>query len=207
MNQMFRIVSMACALFALSACATVSAPSPVEVTRFHNAEELAANRGASFFIEARTADNAEALEWGPYARAIARELEGQGFRKSARDEARVIARFSVERYRLTSEGARSPVSVGVGGSTGSYGSGIGVGIGLNLGAGPRERIGTELRVVLEPVEGQKAFWEGRASFEADRRSPLAEPAMSANVLARALFDGFPGANGETLRRKIPRSND
>src|SRR5690606_42017636 len=48
-------------------------------------------------------------------------------------------------YTTLFRSGRSPVNVGVGGSTGSYGSGVGLGVGINLGGGsrPSEQIDTE----------------------------------------------------------------
>jgi hypothetical protein len=46
----------------------------------------------------------------------------------------VIAEVSSAAGSSFSGNNRGPVSVGVGGSTGSYGSGVGVGVGVNLNA-------------------------------------------------------------------------
>ena len=95
-------------------------------------------------------------------------------------------------------GARSPVSVGVGGSTGSYGSGVGVGIGFDLSPRPSEQIETTLAVVIRDRETRKSLWEGRASFTVTATSPLSNTQLGAPKLAEALFRGFPGESGETI---------
>ena len=109
----------------------------------------------------------------------------------------------VERARIsasTTEGGRhGPVNVGVGGSTGSYGSGVGVGVGINLGGGKsRERLGTDLAVMIREKDGGKTLWEGRANLEVSPGSPLESASANATAISNALFRGFPGNNGETL---------
>ena len=68
--------------------------------------------------------------------------------------------------RAPARSGGGPVSVGVGGSTGSYGSGLGVGIGLNLSGPPPEQVETELAVAIRDRKTDKVLWEGRASFTA-----------------------------------------
>ena len=112
-----------------------------------------------------------------------------------------VAEVRVERCRRASAGGRrSPVSVGVGGSTGSYGSGVGAGVGIDLGGnGARpSSIDTELRVMIKPSGGGNALWEGRARFTATANSDFADQRAAAGKLADALFDGFPGRSGETI---------
>jgi len=91
------------------------------------------------------------------------------------------------------------VSVGVGGRTGGFGSGVGVGIGINLGGGPKDRIATELSVRIAKRADDKVIWEGRSSVEAKDGSPASQPALAAAKLAEALFTGFPGESGRTIR--------
>ena len=100
-------------------------------------------------------------------------------------------------------GGRSPVSVGVGGSTGSYGSGVGLGIGINLGGGPKEELSTRLQVMIRDGTTGQSLWEGRAQLEVGSKAVLADPSQNASVLADALFTEFPGNNGETIAVPVP----
>lgn len=184
---------------ALAACATPQ--GPVEVTRFVGPEGTARLGQGTVFVE--SAPGAfDGLEAAPYKAAVAAELTRLGYRESARAEAGQIAQVRVERFAQTAEGRRSPVSVGVGGSTGSYGSGVGLGLGINLGGGARPTTGTQLSVTLRDARaGASAvnLWEGRAELATTDRSPLADRTRNAQALAAALFRDFPGRSGETVQ--------
>jgi hypothetical protein len=93
------------------------------------------------------------------------------------------------------------VSVGVGGSTGSFGSGLGVGIGINLSGKPKPVVATRLRVQLRRTADQSAIWEGRAETQAREGTPAAQPGIAAGKLADALFKDFPGQSGVTITVK------
>lgn len=201
----FRTVSLAFAATALLAgCTSVPKPGPVEITRFHDAAALAQfGRGTIFVETAPGADN-ESLEIAAYKAAVASRLAALGYRETSREEAGQIAQIRLGRHVIAPEGSkRGPVSVGVGGSTGSYGSGVGLGIGINLGGGkPRDRIDTDLGVMIRDKVSGNTIWEGRASLEVGKGSPLEAPAASASAIAQALFRDFPGNNGETLEVKV-----
>jgi hypothetical protein len=93
---------------------------------------------------------------------------------------------------------RSPVSVGVGGSTGSYGSGVGLGIGINLGGGPKQMQDLQLSVRIDDAATGQALWEGRALSAVPVKAPAAQPSIAAAKLAEALFKDFPGESGRTI---------
>ncbi len=110
----------------------------------------------------------------------------------------------VERYRTVGGERRGPVSVGVGGSTGTYGSGVGLGLGINLGGGgPREMIDTQVRVMIRDKSSGATYWEGRAQFSVSGNSPYADTSANAAAVADALFRNFPGNNGETIEVRVP----
>src|SRR3546814_12102973 len=82
------------------------------------------------------------LEWNSYRTAVDQQLQRQGLVAAGSGErAPLLVRISFDRVEQLPEGRRPPVSVGVGGSTGSYGSGVGLGSGLNIGGGPERKIG------------------------------------------------------------------
>ena len=154
------------------------------------------------FIATGPGDNAETLALSPYKAAVANELERLGYTESARAGARQVAEVTVVNYTLDNGVRRSPVSVGVGGSTGSYGSGVGVGVGINLGGGAKRLDGTTLKVTIRDTRNNEALWEGRADFQVSPKSPLARSDANAQTLASALFREFPGNNGETVEVRV-----
>lgn len=195
-------VTLALAGALLSGCAAMT--PPVDVTRFHNAQ-LAPIVPGSIVIKANITDDGpgRSIEYASYSAALLRELQRIGF-TDARDDSdnsAYIARYTLERAVLTAGGDRSPVSVGVGGSTGSYGSGVGLGIGIDLSGPPKDKIVTDLSVRITKRLDGDVVWEGRASIEAKEGSPAAQPGLAASKLAEALFKDFPGESGTTIRVK------
>ena len=188
------------AAFSLSACST--APGPVEVTRFVAPDRVAQLGEGSIFVESATGQDADSLALMPYKKAVAAQLAELGYTETDRSGAAQVASVGIERYVVNAEGRRSPVSVGVGGSTGSYGSGVGVGIGINLGGGRRDKLGTQLSVTIRDATSGATLWEGRADFRVDDNSPLAQSEANAQTLAAALFSDFPGNNGETIEVEV-----
>ncbi|MBA4748634.1 MAG: DUF4136 domain-containing protein [Sphingopyxis sp.] len=189
----FGFAILAAPLVLLTGCATTV--PPVEVTRFHTSALAALAPGAAY----RIADDAAALgEAHSYRTAVDVEMRKQGFVPAAVDSAApLLVRISLTRSERRGDGA-SPVSVGVGGSTGSYGSGVGVGIGLNLGGGPRRWVDLTLGVRIDDAATGTALWEGRAATAIPVKAPAAQPSLAAAKLAAALFGGFPGESGTTI---------
>ena len=183
---------------ALSACATPAYVSPVEVTRFTGTEPQLLGSG-TISLRAAPGEDPASWDYAAYQTAVAEELMQLGYTVTGAGGASQVAEISVEQYVTRAGGGRSPVNVGVGGSTGSYGSGVGVGVGINLGGNrPVDRIDTQLRVVIRPAGATDALWEGRARFTATANSDYADRRAAATKLADALFSGFPGQSGETI---------
>lgn len=207
MNTPHRIAFALAAVTTLAACASVPAPGPVEVTRFHDGAAIAtlgAAQPATAFVTSAPGATTDSLELAPYKSAVAGELARLGIGEASSEAASLVAQVQVERFTTGGEDKeRGPVSVGVGGSTGSYGSGLGLGIGINLGgSGSRERQGTRLAVMLRDKASGKTLWEGRAEFTVSPKSELASPARNASAIAGALFRDFPGNNGETVAVEV-----
>jgi hypothetical protein len=198
-----RRAAMLTPLLFLAACTTPQ--GPVEVTRFVDTAGAARLGQGTVFVESAPG-SLEGLEAAPYKAAVAAELSRLGYRESDRSSASQIAQVRVDRFVETAEGRRSPVSVGVGGSTGSYGSGVGLGIGINLGGGKRPQTGTQLGVTLRDARSGSGsgvnLWEGRAELRTTDKSPLADRTRNAQALAAALFRDFPGRSGETVQVKV-----
>ena len=192
----FARILMLLTLSVLTAC--VVPTGPVEVTRFNRAAE-GVPYGKGSFAVALVGESASdrSLSGSPYLAAVAREMQRIGYRDNT-GNSDVIAevRFGATLVRLD---RRAPVSVGVGGSTGSYGSGVGVSFGFNLGNGTAAQLQSSLAVRIVRRSDQVVIWEGTAVQFAKAGSPAAQPGIAASKLAEALFKDFPGVSGETIR--------
>jgi hypothetical protein len=188
----------ALAVTMLSAC--VAPVGPVEVTRFHLPDTAALGQG-TIAVEPGPGMDGASLEFRTYAAAVGRQLSLLGYGEMVAGQSDQIALVHIERRTLVPGRNGGPVSVGVGGSTGSYGSGVGVGIGLNLSGPPPEQIETRLSVTIRERASNRSLWEGRASFAVKSSSPLANSQLGAAKMAEALFTGFPGTSGETIQVK------
>lgn len=191
--------------FGLAACTAlagcVTPVGPVEVTRFHAADIAALGKGSIAVVPAPGTDG-NSLEWQSYRGAVLRQLVLLGYAEAADYAAGgQIAELRLARATYQPERSSGPVSVGVGGSTGSYGSGVGLGIGLNLSPKPAQQVETELGVMIKDKASGQSLWEGRASFTVSAKSPLADTGLAAPKMAEALFMGFPGTSGETIQVK------
>ncbi len=180
---------------ALSACATPT--GPVEVTVFNRVAEGQPYGSGSFSVTpARDMAAGQGLALSPYLAAVSREMTRIGYaeRTGGSD---VVAEVRAGQADIRGDG-RSPVSVGVGGSTGSYGSGVGLGVGFNLGGGSGAQVETVLSVRILRARDNLVIWEGRAVQLAGKKSPAAQPGIAASKLAEALFKDFPGTSGTTI---------
>ena len=184
------------ALSLLSAC--VVPTGPVEVTRFNRAAEGVPYGNGSFVVDVAGESAADrSLSASPYVAAVTREMQRVGYRNQA-GTSDIVAEIRFGARMIRPE-RRSPVSVGVGGSTGSYGSSIGLGVGINLGGGSAALLQTSMAVRIIRRSDRLVIWEGRAVQSAKAGSPAAQPAIAASKLAEALFKDFPGVSGETIR--------
>jgi hypothetical protein len=194
------LAPIAAAALTLSACATTPYTGPVEVTRFvaPAAERAALGQGPIVFYFPEDVSNANAKS--AIKAAVEAELQALGYQIVAQEgrDIQVAAVRTARNPIAAVEDDRGPVSVGVGGQTGSFGSGVGLGVGINLGGG-REgpAANTELSVRITHDDGT-TLWEGRAQMATGVKSPYSQVDASARALAGALFKDFPGGNGETV---------
>jgi hypothetical protein len=187
----------AIALLSLSAC--VVPTGPVEVTRFNRAAEGVLYGSGTFSVVAlQDAVSGPSLSASPYLAAVAREMQRIGYVDRLGGGSDVIVEVRFGATTILPD-RRSPVSVGVGGSTGSYGSGVGLGVGINLGGGPKAQVETTLDVRIVRRSDNLVIWEGKAVQAAKAGSPAAQPGIAASKLAQAMFKDFPGVSGETIR--------
>lgn len=191
---------LAAALAALALAGCVTPVGPVEVTRFHVPDTSRLGRG-TIAVEPAPGMVAESLEWRTYAAAVGRQLALVGYAEQTAGVGDQVAQVRLQRQVFQPERRRGPVSVGVGGSTGSYGSGVGMGVGIDLSGPPPEVVETELAVTIKDRASGQPLWEGRSSFTVTAKSPLANSQLGAAKMAEALFKGFPGTSGETIQVK------
>ena len=181
----------------ISACTGTAYSGPVEVTRFVSEVSAPVTQGAIAITFPEEIKNERART--AFYNAVAAELAALGYTVIPQDQMGVqTARVETSRSELAPASSRGPVNVGVGGSTGSFGSGLGVGIGIDLGGNTsRPNALTKLSVRISDAQGN-SVWEGRAQQAVSINSPYAELEASAAALAKALFKDFPGGNGETV---------
>ena len=199
MPRLSLLATLAAAL-ALSACATTPFTGPVEVTRFVAPDRAGLGQGPIVIYFPDEVANAQAK--AAITAAVTQELLALGYTIAAQ-EGRGIQVAAVRTARTpiaaTIDNRRGPVNVGVGGGTGSFGSGLGMGVGINLGGGASAQVETTLAVRLLRRSDKLVIWEGKASQIAKVGSPAAQPGIAAAKLAEAMFKGFPGVSGETIR--------
>ncbi|NML07025.1 DUF4136 domain-containing protein [Sphingomonas sp. G-3-2-10] len=191
------------AAVALSGCMAGPRTGPIDVTRYHLGNPVAADTIA---VEPLTGFAGVSPEDQVYAAAIRAELSRIGFAASPGGPSAYVAAFS---YTRTSRGfvrRQSPVSIGIGGGGFSGGRrggvGIGGGVSVPVGSGRSDEvIATELRVQLKRRSDNSIVWEGRAVTETVGNGPTTQPAATADRLAKALFKGFPGESGITITVK------
>jgi hypothetical protein len=181
----------------LAPAAAVARPSGVEVTRFHTSQALA---GQSVAVTAADPAQNDSLAFIAQRQIIVAELARAGLRPPAADQrADLVASVRLD-SRAFEEPKKTQFSIGLGG--GSFGRRGGIGVGGNVPVGGRTRSVAEitLAVQIRRSADNAAVWEGRAS---DVLPAQRAPTATAR-LAAALFAGFPGPNGETVRvKKVP----
>lgn len=190
-------VSLVAPVAALAMAGCTTPTGPVEVTRFVSTAQQQRLGSGPIFVEAVAEQGADPEVLRAFQGAVARELVRLGYRETARDGAAQIAQVRLSQGITGTR--RSPVTVGGGGSVGSYGSGAGIGIGINLGRGNTEKLSTRLEVRINDAASGQSLWEGRAAFDVASSSLLADSAQNASVMAEALFRSFPGNDGETVQ--------
>lgn len=188
-----RLLAALAAVSALSGC--MAPTGPITVNRFHAPDVSRLGKGV-IAVEPAPGMDGKSLELQSFEAAVTQQLQRVGY--STGDSGDQVALVRLSRSRYQPEKARNPVSVGIGGSTGSFGSGLGVGIGLDLSGRPPEQVETELAVTIRDRKTGANLWEGRASFTVSARSPMADTQLGAPKMAEALFRGFPGNSGETI---------
>ncbi|WP_158703106.1 DUF4136 domain-containing protein [Allosphingosinicella vermicomposti] len=201
MKAVFPRTAAAAMALALGACTTSGGgPAPSQVTRFHLGQQQIARGPIS--VEAFDPADQNSLEFRSYAAAVERQLARLGWTVVPTvGQSEQVAMIDLEQGSRQELARRSPLSIGLGGSTGGWGSGVGVGVGVDVPvgrSGPREIVGTQLEVRIKRRSNGEVFWEGRANTEARADQPEAQRTVAAEKLADALFRDFPGESGRTI---------
>ncbi len=186
------------AAFSLMVAGSAVAATPVLVTRFHLGTPI--ERRAVLVVAAPGLDGA-GLEVKLYADAVRDQLRRLGFGDdTAGALPPLTATVSFSREVREFEAAQRPVTIGIGG--GGFGGGVGGGASAAFGIGKRQSRAiyvTQLSVRLADQASGSVIWEGRAQSE--RRASAAKTEEEPAKLADALFRGFPGESGRTIRVK------
>jgi hypothetical protein len=209
------------ALLALSACAT---GLPTQVSRF---QAMPAPQGQSFAIRSADERDRGGLQFAQYADLVRRHLTSLGYTEAPSTE---TASLIVSLDYGVDQGRQQVRSTGLGGGYGGYG-GFGrprFGFGLGLGFGRYSRFGgygryrspyywgwddpfgygdidvTTVYTSFVDMDIKRAA-DGKAVFEgvAKARSSTDDLRMLVPNLVEAMFTGFPGNSGETVRITVP----
>lgn len=195
---MIRPIIPALALFAL---ASPVFAAPVEVTRFIATGATLTPAHGSVGVTTTPGVDPTDLAMRPWLDAVSKELAATGYGPTGDANPDLVAEVRVERHTEHIERERGPVSVGVGGETGTYHSGFGLGIGFSLGGGAKDIVSTRLVVTLKDRATGANLWEARADSSENAKRKEAQVDVAAPRLAHALFAGFPGRSGETIKVK------
>jgi len=181
---------------ALAGCTTVQ---PVEVTRFHLDQPL--GRG-SIDVQPLAAAGPASLEFKTYAAAVQGELLRLGYTAAPGETAQYLATVNFMRTPRGVIDEGPPVTLGLG--VGGFGRHVGGGAGGGIGVGKHRRkelIASQLSVRITDRATGSTVWEGRAEMDGAVGERQADPAATAARLAHALFQGFPGESGRTIKVK------
>lgn len=196
--------ALCAATLVLAGCATTPFTGPLEVTRFVASEPVGLGQGT--IAVAFPDDMSNMVARRAFAAAVGAELAKLGYTVVPEGTpAGQTATIRTTRNPIAAIEDRSgPVSIGIGGQTGSFGSGLGMGVGINLGGGRESAsVMSDLAVRIIRDDGT-TLWEGRAQIATGVKSPYSPVEASARTLAAGLFKDFPGGNGETVTISVKK---
>lgn len=189
------LVTATLGALALAGCATTP---PVEVTRFHLGTPVP--RGTIAVVPFTTTGPAS-LEYKTYAAAVETQLLKLGYTVAPDGEdAQLVASVNFLRTSRGMIDEGPPITLGLG--VGSFGRHVGGGGSAGIGIGKHRRkelIVSELSVRISDRASGTALWEGRAQLDGAVGSEGADTNANATKLATALFKGFPGESGKTIK--------
>ena len=215
----FALITAPLTLLALSGCAT---PFRAEVSRF---QQLPAVNGQTFVIKAADPANDGGIEFGRYAGLVAAKMREQGFVPAANGapfDLTVTLGYNVDQGKERNFGGSNPFYGGFGGYGGYggfggfgyhphrfggrfiygysdpflFGGGFGSGFGYGNDSYTLYTSGVSLKIKRN-ADGQNVF-EGKS----EAKSSSNKLAYLVPNLVEAMFTGFPGNNGETVRISV-----
>lgn len=181
----------------------------VEVTRFiaQGASAEALGHGAVIVraapaIEGRPAP-LDDRERATFEAAVIDQLAQAGYQTADLSAAggQVAELRVVHDVVVPEEAPHKPVSGEMEVGVGTYGSSVGLGLNIDLSKPARALVGTRLELRIRDRATDAVLWEGRADIATREGSNRWTDQAIATKLAEALFDKFPGRNGETLARR------
>jgi hypothetical protein len=174
----------------------------VDVTRFlaDGAAAQALGHGA-IAVSSASDGVADDRERATYEAAVIDRLAGVGYDTASRASDGQTLELHIRHAELEpAELKHKPVSgemaVGVSSHGGSYQS---LGIGIDLSKPRKALLSTRLEARIRDKATGAVLWEGRADIATRDGDPRWTDQAIAGKLAAALFSGFPGKNGETIR--------
>lgn len=196
---MTRTFALGAAVASAALLASCASTSTADVTRFHLGQPIARS---TVFVDAVNPGVAQSLEFRTYATSVADKLRQTGFTPvPALAQAELVGVVDVQQGTRESLSRGSGLSIGIGGGT--FGRNIGIGGSVAIPVGKRKSNDitvTTLSVQLKRRSDSSVVWEGRAVGEG--RGASAASGTVVPALADALFRGFPGPSGQTVRVKL-----
>lgn len=184
---------LAAAAIAVSGCS--STPS-ANVLRFHQNQPIA--RG-TIHIRPANPQMAGSLEFQAQASAVAPQLQAQGFTVvNTPDTAQFAAVVNVETAERMAAPRQSGLTIGIGGGFSTGNVGLGTSVNVPVGGKPVATTAatTTMTVAIVSNPGNQSVWEGRASLDTEAGGQ--QGTALAPVLAKAMFEGFPGPSAKTV---------
>jgi len=175
----------------------------VEVTRFLADGAAAQSLGhGAIAVSAASQGTADDRERATYEAAVIDRLAGVGYDTASRagDGGQTvelhIRHAEIEPAELKRKPVSGEMAVGVSSRGGSYES---LGIGIDLRKPLKALMSTRLEARIRDKATGAVLWEGHADIATRAGDPKWSDQAIAGKLAAALFAGFPGKNGETIR--------
>jgi hypothetical protein len=214
-NKLAAAITLGISVLGLSACAT---GLQTKVSRY---QVMPAPQGQSFVVVPMLAADMGGLEFSRYAEQVAQRMQAQGYMRAASiDQATMVVRLGYGVDDGHTEVVSDPFYGGYGfgryGGWGRYGFGGGWGRGYSWGwddpfwyggyggyGGGSIRSYTyyvsQLDLDIRRKADNASLFEGKAKA----RSRTDELARVVPSLVDAMFTGFPGTSGETIKITVP----
>jgi hypothetical protein len=174
----------------------------VEVTRFlaDGAAAQALGRGA-ISVSAAADGTADARERATYEAAVIDRLAGVGYDTATKagDEGQTVELHIRHAEAEPAEAPHKPVSGEMAVGVSNHGSYQALGLNIDLSKPRKALLSTRLEARIRDKATGAVLWEGRADIATRDGDPRWTDQAIATKLAGALFAGFPGKNGETIR--------